>query len=312
MNRLPLPDQLPYHFLPPRVSPFWVSTSRLFIRYLLRRLQWLRSFEFSGVEHLQGVIRKGDGVLITPNHPDFADPGVMFELSRRLRLPFCYMAAYQIFDGGAGLRKFILPRLGVFPVDREGSDRAAFSVGLDILVKGRNPLVIFPEGEIYHLADRLTPLREGAAALAIIAAKKKVAEDEKKTVWIVPTAIKYRFLDGYDPLPELHDLMSDLEARFTWSNAPARPLLERMYRYAEGLLTLKELEYFDVPRSGALKERIGGLRAHLLDEMEDRRCGRRRVDGRRRFASRPFAASASRRSPTPRPTRRVGPSCGRT
>ena len=276
MNRLPLPDQLPYRFLPPRVSPFWVSTSRLFVRYSMRRLQWLRGFDFSGLEHLRSVIRRGDGVLITPNHPDFVDPGVMFELSRRLGLPFCYMAAYQIFSGGPGLRKFILPRLGVFPVDREGADRAAFGAGLNILVKGHNPLVIFPEGEIYHLADRLTPLREGAAVLAVSAAKKKAGEG--KTVWIVPTAIKYRFLDGYDPLPELHNLMGDLEARFTWSNTPGRPLLERMYRYAEGLLTLKELEYFDAPRSGALKERISGLRSHLLDKMEDRRCGMRHDD----------------------------------
>ena len=276
MNRLPLPDQLPYQFYPPRVSPLWVSTSRLFTRYLMRRVQWLRGYEFSGIERLRSVIRRGDGVMITPNHPDFSDPGVMFELSRRLGLPFCYMAAYQIFSGGAGLRKFILPRLGVFPVDREGSDRAAFGAGIDILLKARNPLVIFPEGEIYHLADRLTPLREGAAALAVTAAKKKIAEG--KTVWIVPTAIKYRFLDGYDPLPELHDLMSDLEARFTWSNTPSRPLLDRMYRYAEGLLTLKELEYFDAPRSGALKDRIGGLRSHLLDAMEDRRLGKRHDD----------------------------------
>jgi hypothetical protein len=29
MNRVPLPDQLPYQFQSPRVSPFWVSTSRL-------------------------------------------------------------------------------------------------------------------------------------------------------------------------------------------------------------------------------------------------------------------------------------------
>ncbi|GAC1469092.1 MAG: 1-acyl-sn-glycerol-3-phosphate acyltransferase [Isosphaeraceae bacterium] len=276
MNRLPLPDQLPYHFHPPRVSPFWVSTSRLFARYLLRRFQWLREFEMSGVEHLRRVVERGDGVLITPNHPDYCDPGVIFELSRRVELPFCYMAAYQIFSGGKGLMKFLLPRIGVFPVDREGADRAAFTAGVDILVKAKNPLVIFPEGEIYYLADRLTPLREGAAALAVSAAKKKA--DDGKTVWIVPAAIKYRFLDGFDPLPELEGLMTDLEARFTWSNTRARPLLERLYRYAEGLLTLKELEYFDAPRSGDLKERIQGLRSHILDGMEDRRCGKRSED----------------------------------
>jgi len=52
LNRLPLPDELPYRFQPPRVSPFWVSTSRLLVRYFLRRVQWLCEFEFTGLEHL--------------------------------------------------------------------------------------------------------------------------------------------------------------------------------------------------------------------------------------------------------------------
>ncbi len=268
MNRLPLPDELPYHFQPPRVSPFWVSTTRLLVRYLMRRVQWLREFEFSGLEHLRPLLGRGDGVLITPNHPDFSDPGVMFEMSRRLGQSFCYMAAYQIFAGNAGLRRYILPRIGVFPVDREGADRASYAAGLDLLVKGRHPLVIFPEGEIYHLADRLTPFREGAAAMAVSAARKRA--ETRKTVWIVPVAIKYRFLDGYDPLPELHDLMDDLEARFNWAVVPGRPLMDRMYRYAEGLLTLKELEYFNEPRPGPLKERIANFLAQILDEMEVR------------------------------------------
>ncbi len=268
MNRAPLPDQLPYRFQAPRLSPFWVSTSRLLVRYLQRRVQWLREFEFSGLDHLRPLIGRGDGILITPNHPDFSDPGVMFEMSRRVGRSFCYMAAYQVFAGNAGLRRFLLPRLGVFPVDREGADRASYSAGLDILAKAQHPLIIFPEGEIYHLADRLTPLREGAAAMAVSASKKLVAQG--KTVWIVPAAIKYRFLDGYDPLPDLHELMDDLEARFTWSVVPGRSLMDRMYRYAEGLLTLKELEYLDAPRGGPLKGRIGDLLAHILDGMEGR------------------------------------------
>ncbi len=268
MNRVPLPDELPYRFQAPRLSPFWVSTSRLFVRYLQRRVQWLREFEFAGLEQLRPLLRRGDGVLITPNHPDFSDPGVMFEMSQRVGQSFCYMAAYQVFAGNAGLRRFLLPRLGVFPVDREGADRASYSAGLDILVKGQNPLVIFPEGEIYHLADRLTPLREGAAAMAVAAARKHVTAG--RTVWIVPAAIKYRFLDGHDPLPELHELMDDLEARFTWSTVPGRPLIDRMYRYAEGLLMLKELEYFDRPKTGPLKERISALLTHILDEIEGR------------------------------------------
>ncbi|HMF37608.1 MAG TPA: 1-acyl-sn-glycerol-3-phosphate acyltransferase, partial [Isosphaeraceae bacterium] len=223
--------------------------------------------------HLKALKGKGDGVLITPNHPDLADPAVMFMISRRAGVPFCYMAAYQIFTGNAGLRKFILPRLGVFPVDREGADRSAFQAGLNVLTQGKNPLVVFPEGEIYFLGDRLTPLREGAAALALAAARK--AAERGRTVWIIPTAIRYRFLENHDPLPELHRLMDTLEARFTWWDPCGRSIIERLYRYAEGMLALKELEYLDAPQPGTLKERIARLKFHILEEMEDRRLGRR-------------------------------------
>jgi 1-acyl-sn-glycerol-3-phosphate acyltransferase len=273
MHRLPLPDELPYQFQPPRLSPFWVRASRLFVQYLLRRTQAVSSVEVEGLESLRSLCGRGDGIMITPNHPDLADPAVMFELSRRLGTPFCYMAAYQIFAGAAGLRRFILPRIGVFPVDREGADRSAFQAGLEVLTGRCNPLVIFPEGEIYFLGDRLTPFREGAAAIALMGARKNAADG--KTVWIVPAAIKYRFVDGHDPLPELHRLMEDLESRFTWWDTADQPLLERLYHYAEAMLALKELEYLGAPRGGALKDRIAHLRSFILDEMEDRRLGRR-------------------------------------
>jgi 1-acyl-sn-glycerol-3-phosphate acyltransferase len=272
MHKLPLPDELPYEFQPPKLSPFWVRASRLFVGYMLRRTQFVRHIDAIGVETLGRLKASGDGVLITPNHPDLADPAVLFTLSRRAGVAFCYMAAYQIFAGTAGLRKFILPRLGVFPVDREGADRSAFQAGLDVLVRARNPLVVFPEGEIYFLGDRLTPLREGAAALALAAIRKM---DAARTVWVVPAAIKYRFLDGHDPIPELTRLMETLEARFTWWDPGNRPLVERLYRYAEGMLALKELEYLDAPQPGPLKERITRLKFSILDEMEDRRLGRR-------------------------------------
>jgi 1-acyl-sn-glycerol-3-phosphate acyltransferase len=273
MHRLPLPDELPYQFQPPKLSPLWVRASLLYVKYLLRRTQIVRQIDDIGLDYLKNLKGKGDGVLITPNHPDLADPAVMFMISRRVGVPFCYMAAYQVFAGSAGLRKFILPRLGVFPVDREGSDRLAFQAGLNVLTEGKNPLVVFPEGEIYFLGDRLTPLREGAAALALAAARK--INESSRTVWIIPTAIRYRFLEDHDPLPELHRLMDTLEARFTWWDPCSRTIVERLYRYAEGMLALKELEYLDAPQPGTLKDRIARLKFHILEEMEDRRLGRR-------------------------------------
>ena len=81
-----------------------------------------QSIEFAGLEGLTPLLARGDGVLITPNHTDNADAGVMFELGHRVRRPFYFMAAYQLFTG---LNRIHLPRLGVFPVDREGSDLRA-------------------------------------------------------------------------------------------------------------------------------------------------------------------------------------------
>ena len=273
MRRFPLADELPYQFYPPRLHPIWGRLGRIHINRQLRRALLVESIEMTGLEGLTPLLARGDGVLITPNHSDNADAGVMFELGHRVRRPFYFMAAYQLFTG---LNRIHLPRLGVFPVDREGSDLRAFKTGVEILSARKNPLVVFPEGEIYHTSDRLTPIREGAAALAVSAARK-VAEAGRK-VWIVPAAIKYRYLECPEVLPALERLMSDLEARHTWWPRKGHDLVERIYFYADGLLALKELEYYGTTRHGAIKERIAALRAFLLERIEDRRLGKRSTE----------------------------------
>ena len=182
------------------------------------------------------------------------------------------MAAYQIFAGSAGLRKFILPRLGVFPVDREGADRSSFQAGIDVLTKGKNPLVVFPEGEIYFLGDRLTPLREGAAALALAAARKI---DGSRTVWVVPTAIKYRFLEGHDPIPELTSLMDTLEARFTWWDRSGPDAGRTPLPLCRGDARPQGARIPGCPAARAAQGPDLPLKFSILDEMEDRRLGRR-------------------------------------
>jgi 1-acyl-sn-glycerol-3-phosphate acyltransferase len=273
MRRLPLTDQLPYKFYPPRISPFWVWAGRAYVRRLLRKRNRVLDVEVTGVEHLKPLLRGGDGVLITPNHTDDADCQVVFDLARRVGRPFCYMAAYQIFTG---LNHGFLSRIGAFPVDREGADLAAFRAAVDVLTRGRYPLVVFPEGETYHQADRLTPLREGAAVLAATAAKKHAQAG--RTVWVVPAALKYRFLDGHDPLPALEALMGELEARYAWRPRPQRSLVERIYRYGEGTLGLLELDFLGAPRPGPLPDRLEALRSHILGEMEGRRLGRQSTE----------------------------------
>jgi 1-acyl-sn-glycerol-3-phosphate acyltransferase len=233
---------------------------------MLRGDQRIEAVELDGEGVLRDLLGRGDGVLLCPNHTDHADSFLMLHLSWRVGRPFYYMIAYQILRGHRG---WFLPRIGAFPVDRDGTDLTAFKTAVEVLGRGRNPLVIFPEGEIHHLGDLLTPLREGALAVATTAAKRLA--EAGKTVWVVPVALKYRFVEGHDPTPALHDVMDELERRANWWVERDRPLVERIYRYAEGMMGLKEFEYLGGTRSGPLPERLAYLREFILQRVEARR-----------------------------------------
>ncbi len=48
----------------------------------------------------------------------------------------------------------------------------AMKTAVDIMQNRPHPLVIFPEGDVYHTNDRIMPFRDGAAAMALMAARK--------------------------------------------------------------------------------------------------------------------------------------------
>ena len=58
----------------------------------------------------------------------------------------------------------------------EGTDLAALRQARQVLETEPYPLVIFPEGEVYHLNQRTTPFRDGPAAIAQMAATVMQAE----------------------------------------------------------------------------------------------------------------------------------------
>ncbi len=266
MNRQPLSDELPYRFVRPRLDATCLWAARWIMARSMRRDHKIEEVTFEGEAALRERVGRGDGVLLCPNHTDHADSHLLFALSRRVGLPFYYMIAYQILQGP---RRWFLPRVGAFPVDREGADLAAFKMGVDLLARGRNPLVVFPEGEIHHLGDRVTPLREGALALATTAARRATARGA--TVWLVPVAIKYRYVAAAAALPALHDALDALERHANWYVDRDRPMMARIYRYAEAMMAMKEVEFLGAAQSGSLPGRLDGLREHLLGRIEARR-----------------------------------------
>jgi hypothetical protein len=171
------------------------------------------------------------------------------------------MTAWQVFGMFGRVGRRVMQWHGCFSVDREGTDRRALRQSVSILSAGANPLVIWPEGECYHTNDRVTPFRDGPAFIALTAAKHAT-----RPVYAVPCATKYRYVR--DPMPELDAVMAELERRLYWRLRPDRPAEERIYRFAQGALALKEIEYLGAMQPGSLPERIAALIEHVLSKPE--------------------------------------------
>jgi 1-acyl-sn-glycerol-3-phosphate acyltransferase len=253
--------------VPPWFSPRMCPRLVRLLRPIRLLKQWrehrLRSVEVRGLEHLLEPVQRGQGVLITPNHAGHADAYVLPHAADRVGRPFHFMVAWQVIAKQGPLGRLTLRAHGCFSVDREGSDLRAFRQAVEILQGSPYPLIIFPEGEVYHVNDRITPFREGNAAIALAAAKRA-----QRPVVCVPAAIKYQYVE--DPTPELQQLMTRLEERILWRPRPDLSLRERVERFAVGLQTLRELEYLGQAQTGNLAERNAGLSDALLERVEAR------------------------------------------
>jgi hypothetical protein len=163
----------------------------------------------------------------------------------------------------SSFQRWVMQRHGCYSIDRESADLGAFKRSVEILRTHYCPLAIFPEGDIYHTNDRVMPFREGAAAIALSAAKRA-----DRPIVAVPAAIQCHYVN--DPMPGLLDLMSRLETAVHWRPRPDMPLTDRIYRFASGMLALKELEYLGQPQSGSVPQRTRFLANQILEEKEQR------------------------------------------
>jgi hypothetical protein len=199
--------------------------------------------------------------MITPNHSGHADPYIMVHVADEVDRQCSFLTAWQVFQQRTWIGQRILQQHGCFSIDREGTDLRAFRQATEILEQAKSPLVVFPEGEVYHVNERITPFRQGAAAIALAAARRA-----KQPVACVPCGIKYQYVD--DPTDKLVALMDHLEQEIFWRPRPDLPLHERIYRFAEGAMALKEVEFLGRTSAGELPARIDALARHILGRIE--------------------------------------------
>ncbi len=182
----------PYRFFEARPSPALIWLGReLNRRFILRgpnhRITDIR------VEGDARPIReardRGERLMFVANHATHSDAQVLTEVHRRLGIPSCYMAAYDVFMRG-NMNAWCMQRLGNFSIDREGSDRKAMTAAIKTLTDGKRALNIFPEGNVYLTNDRVTPFLDGAAFIAL----KAQAALKENSVKVIPVSMKFTHL----------------------------------------------------------------------------------------------------------------------
>lgn len=220
----------------------------------------IRHIDVINGERVAESVRSGAGVLILPNHSFHYDSYVLIESGIRHGWFMHFMSAWQVFALAGWVGKHLLQRHGVFSINREGTDTKAFREAVSILSNGRHPLVIFPEGDLYHSNDRVMPFREGAAAIALSVARKGT-----RPIHVIPAVMKCFYTQ--DPTSELVEMMSKLEHRIRWRPRPDLPLVERIYRFGNGFLASKEIEYAGRTFPGELPDRLRGLAGYVLDRV---------------------------------------------
>ena len=256
----------PYQFVPPlraRWPQSWYLRTGL--HNLSIRQQGVVEHECRNLDRLRQSIKAGHGILLTPNHPRTSDAMVICYLARETPCNFYAMASWHLFNQG-WFSKFIIRMMGAFSVNREGLDRHAIDEAIRILQSAERPLLLFPEGTTSRTNDQLMALMEGPAFIARTAAKRRAKQDGGKVV-VHPVAIRYLYQG--DIQQACNGVLSDIERKLTWRPEPDMPLIERIVRVGNALLSLKEMQYgAQVTNQLSLRERQTHIVNHLLDPLE--------------------------------------------
>jgi 1-acyl-sn-glycerol-3-phosphate acyltransferase len=261
----------PYRFVPPYHGERWARLFKYYVPHYLNRKWGIATAEFRGVEHLKNSMAAGHGIILAPSHSRPCDPMVLGLLAIQVNTPFFTMASWHLFMEG-WYQRWLTRRLGAFSVNREGMDREALRTCNHVLVDALRPLVIFPEGVVSRTNDRLGPLQEGVAFIARTAAKQRAKKTPPGQIVIHPVFQRY-FFEG-DLSTSVVRVLEEIEKRFSWRAQEELPLLERVLKVGQGLLCLKEIEYFGKARAGPLAERLKNLTERLLVPLEKEwQCG---------------------------------------
>ncbi len=263
----------PYKFRPPCRGTIWsslIQQCNLFTRFL-RRKEGVVDHEVRHLDRLLKSLQAGHGILITPNHSRNADPLVMGWITKAAKCHVYAMASWHLFNQD-WFTSWAIHKMGGFSVYREGIDRQAINMAVDILNTAERPLVIFPEGAVTRTNDQLHALLDGVAFIARSAAKRRRRRSADLKVVVHPVALKYFFEGDLNVVAD--EVLTRIEKRLSWRPQRELPLMSRVGKVGMALLSLKELEYFESTQEGSLEQRLDRLIQRLLVPLEEEWFGK--------------------------------------
>lgn len=128
--------------------------------------------------------------LLCPNHPTPAEGPLMFLVGYKLGLRYLHFAALEVYSKFGPLGPWMLPGAGCISIRRRVADYAAYQTAR-VSLGARRTLVLFPEGEISGMSDRMLPLERGAVQIAFWGLEELHALHPSEPLCLVPIAIKY-------------------------------------------------------------------------------------------------------------------------
>ena len=265
----------PYVPIPPKPGNFWPWAFSHILHWFLRKEYGIVHFDLVQVERLRESLRAGQAVVLMPNHCRDEDGLVLGRLSCEVDSWFYFMASWHVFKQSR-LKAFLLPRLGLFSIYREGADRASVKTAVGILERAERPLVMFPEGFLGRTNDRLNALMDGPALIARTAAKRRALASPPGQVVVHPVALRYHVRGPLEPA--VAGVLAEIERSLGWPPDASSPLRERVQKIGEALLSKKEIQYIGQPQSGTIAERLAGLIQVILGPLEDEWVGVRHED----------------------------------
>ena len=215
----------------------------------------------------------GSGIILAPNHADETDFKVCLVLSRRCGRRFLFMANREAFDEGFGTAGWWLQRLGAFSVERGGKNEEAKRYAINLVKRGQEFLVIFPEGEIFYLNDLVQPFKSGAVDIGMQAVVESQRTESNWTAYLIPLAIKYRFRK---PIRHILERRIRRMEQYLFLRKSGLSFQKRMEHIVADLLHRQELAHDLKPASDRLTElgeRVQEVREAILYEIEEKYAG---------------------------------------